>query len=119
MREYKKLDVWKMAVELSTEVYKAAREFPKSELYGITSQIQRSAVSVASNIAEGAGRGSDKQFSQFLHIAYGSLCELDTQLIIARNLEYLNNDQLSPLTDKVIHLQKKIYNLDKTLNNQP
>ncbi len=118
MREYKKLDVWKMAVELSTETYKAAMGFPKSELYGITSQIQRSAVSVASNIAEGAGRGSDKQFSQFLHIAYGSLCELETQLIIAKNLEYLNEDQLGFLSDKVIHLQKKIYNLDKTLNNQ-
>jgi four helix bundle protein len=118
MREYKKLDVWKMAVELSTEVYQMTQGFPKSELYGIVSQIQRSSVSVPSNIAEGAGRGSDKQFSQYLHIAYGSLCELETQLIISKNLKYISEDQLNAVSGKMILLQKKIYNLDKTLNNQ-
>ena len=92
MREYKKLEVWKMALELSTEVYKTTLNFPKFEQYGITSQIQRSAVSVPSNIAEGAGRGTEKQFSQYLHIAYGSLCELETQLLIAQNLKYFTRD---------------------------
>ena len=117
MREYKKLEIWNMAVELSTNVYAATSGFPKFEQFGITSQLQRSSVSVASNIAEGAGRGSDKQFSQFLHIAYGSLCELETQLIISSNLKYLKEDELSVLIEKVTHLQKKIFNLDKTLNN--
>ena len=116
MREYKKLEVWKMAVELSTEVYKTTLNFPKFEQFGITSQIQRS-VSVPSNIAEGAGRGSEKQFSQFLHIAYGSLCELETQLLIAQNLKYINEVQSDGLFEKIIHLQKKIFNLNKTLNN--
>jgi four helix bundle protein len=117
MREYKKLEVWTMAVELSTEVYKVTLNFPKFEQFGITSQIQRSAVSVPSNIAEGAGRGSEKQFSQFLHIAYGSLCELETQLLIAQNLKYTNEEQSGGLFEKIIHLQKKIFNLNKTLNN--
>ena len=107
-----------MAVELSTEVYQLTQGFPKSELYGIVSQVQRSAVSVPSNIAEGAGRGSDKQFSHYLHIAYGSLCELETQLIISKNLKYITEEQLNNTSDKMVLLQKKIYNLDKTLNNQ-
>ena len=117
MREYKKLEVWKMAVELSTEVYKTTLNFPKFEQFGITSQIQRSAVSVPSNIAEGAGRGTQKQFSQFLHIAYGSLCELETQLLIAQNLNYIDQVQSDTLSERIIHLQKKIFNPNKILNN--
>ena len=107
-----------MAMQLSSEVYKTTLTFPKVEQFGLTSQIQRSAVSVPSNIAEGAGRGSDKQFSQFLHISYGSLCELETQLLIAQNLKYIDETQSDKLIESIIHLQKKIFNLDKKLNNQ-
>jgi len=107
-----------MAVDLSVEVYQATSGFPKSELYGITSQIQRAAVSIPSNISEGAGRGTEKQFSQYLHISYGSACELETQLIIANRLKYLSDENFNVLSQKLVHLQKKIFNLDKTLNKQ-
>lgn len=118
MREYKKLEVWNMAVELSVEIYKYTQSFPKAEQFGITSQIQRAAVSIPSNISEGAGRGSDKQFSHYLHIAYGSASELETQLIMANRLGYLNNDAFNALSPMLIHIQKKIFKLEKTLNNQ-
>jgi len=118
MRDYKKLEVWSMAVDLSVEVYQATSVFPKTELYGITSQIQRAVISIPSNISEGAGRETEKQFSQYLHFAYGSACELETQLIIANRLEYLCDDSFNSITEKLIHLQKKIFNLNKLLNKQ-
>lgn len=116
MRDYKKLEIWNMAVDLSVEIYRATADFPKFELYGISSQIQRAAISIPSNISEGAGRGTEKQFSQYLYIAYGSVCELETQLIIANRLKYLNNELLDSLFKKIVHLQKKIFNLNKSLN---
>jgi len=93
MKTHKDLDVWKRSIEMVTSVYKLTRNFPKEELYGLTSQIRRSAVSVPSNIAEGAGRNSNKELLQFLYYATGSLSELETQLIIAHNLSYLNEEQ--------------------------
>ncbi|OJV29923.1 MAG: hypothetical protein BGO32_12325 [Bacteroidetes bacterium 37-13] len=118
MRDYKKLEVWNMAVDLSVEVYQATSVFPKSELYGITSQIQRAVISIPSNISEGVGRETEKQFSQYLHFAYGFACELETQLIIANRLEHLSDDSFNSITEKLIHLQKKIFNLNKLLNKQ-
>jgi len=93
MKTHKDLEVWKMAMEMVTKTYTLTRTFPKEELYGLTYQIRRSAVSIPSNIAEGAGRNSSKEFLQFIYIATGSLSELETQIIIAHNLGYLNNDQ--------------------------
>ena len=93
MKTHKDLDVWKKSIEMVTLVYKLTRSFPKEELYGLTNQMRRAAVSVPSNIAEGAGRNSNKELLQFLYYATGSLSELETQLIIAHNLEYLNNEQ--------------------------
>jgi four helix bundle protein len=86
---YKNLLVWQEAIALVTQVYVVTRCFPREELYGLTSQIRRSAVSVPSNIAEGQARNSTGEFRQFLGIAKGSLAELDTQLVIAANLGYL------------------------------
>jgi four helix bundle protein len=91
-RAHKKLDVWKESVALAVEIYHLTEAFPKAELYGLTSQMRRAAVSVPSNIAEGAGRSSSKEFLQFLVIARGSLSELDTQLEISRQLSYLSDD---------------------------
>jgi four helix bundle protein len=88
-RDYKDLTVWQKAIDLVTEVYKATRGFPKEELYGLTSQLRRCAVSVPSNIAEGQGRLTRGEFRQFLGHAKGSLAELETQLIIAEKLGYL------------------------------
>lgn len=81
MNRYKNLEIWKRSVALATEVYELTNSFPQEEKYGIIAQIRRCAVSVPSNVAEGAGRGSKKDFKRFLNIAYGSIYELETQLV--------------------------------------
>lgn len=91
-------------MELVTDIYKATASFPKDEIYGLTSQIRRSAVSVPSNIAEGAGRKGKNEFRHFLHIALGSLSELETQLLIAHNIGYLNENACGELLEKNIQL---------------
>lgn len=88
MHQYKKLDVWKKSIELAVEIYAYTKNFPSEEKFGLTSQIRRSVISIPSNIAEGAGRKSNKEFCQFLNIVYGSSCELDTQLLISMNRFY-------------------------------
>jgi len=88
MATHKELEVWKQAIELAKMVYQLTATFPSSELYGLVSQMRRSAVSIASNIAEGAARATDKEFIHFLHITLGSLAELDTQYILARELGF-------------------------------
>jgi len=93
MKTHKDLDVWIKSIELVTKVYKLTNNFPKDELYGLANQIRRAAVSVPSNIAEGAGRNSTNEFLQFLYYAKGSLSELETQFIIAYNLNYIGNEQ--------------------------
>jgi four helix bundle protein len=88
MKTHKDLLVWQKAMDFVIDVYNATKSFPANELYGLTNQIRRSAVSIPSNIAEGAARQTDKEFLQFLHIARGSLAELETQLILAGRLNY-------------------------------
>ena len=90
MSDYQKLEVWQMAMRLVEEVYKRTRNFPKEELFGLTSQVRRAAISIPSNIAEGASRAGSREFLQFLHIARGSASELETQLLLAKNLGYLS-----------------------------
>ncbi|MCK4921382.1 MAG: four helix bundle protein [Bacteroidales bacterium] len=94
IKSHKDLDIWKRSIVLVTEIYKFTKEFPSDEKYGLTNQLRRAAISVPSNIAEGAARKSSKEFVQFLHIALGSLSEIDTQIIIAKNLNYLQNVEL-------------------------
>lgn len=90
LKSYKELVVWQKAVELVAEVYAATAQFPREEIFGLTSQLRRSAVSVPSNIAEGQGRATKGEFVQFLANARGSICELETQILIARKLGYLS-----------------------------
>jgi len=91
-QHYRQLIAWQKAVTMVTDTYRITREFPREEIYGLTSQIRRAAVSVPSNIAEGAGRRSTGEYVHFLGNSYGSLCELETQIIIAGNLGYLAAD---------------------------
>ena len=86
LKSYKELIVWQKSIKLVMEIYKITNEFPKSETYGLSSQMQRAVISIPSNIAEGYTRKNLKEYIQFLHIAYGSSAELETQLIIAREL---------------------------------
>ncbi len=116
MHNFKELKVWQKAVELATHIYEATKNFPKDEKFGLTSQIRRSVVSISSNIAEGAGRNSNKEFKLFLNYAYGSCSELETQLIISKNLDFLNTDSLSILSDSINEIQKMIFSLSNTMN---
>jgi four helix bundle protein len=106
--DYKELDIWLQARELVKNVYVLTTSFPKDELYSLTSQIRRCAVSVPSNIAEGCGRQSAKETIHFLHIARGSLFELETQLILADDLNYLDSDRTTILSE--IERVKKLLN---------
>ena len=110
---YKDLRVWKQAVNLALEIYRSTYTFPKHEQYGLVSQMRRASVSVASNIAEGKGRSSDKEFVLFLHHARGSLLELETQLLIAAQLHYLGDsdaDQLFKLAEGVAKMLNGLIN---------
>ncbi|MEJ2697361.1 MAG: four helix bundle protein [Candidatus Sulfobium sp.] len=109
MKDHKELDVWKNSMDLVAQVYSVTREFPKEELYGLTNQIRRAAVSIPSNISEGAARNSDKEFVQFLHVALGSAAELETQLLIAKRLKYMN--QIDVLTDNLSSVMKMLSGL--------
>ncbi len=115
---YQDLMVWKKAVELSVQVYKLTESFPKSELFGLTSQIRRAVVAVASNIAEGQGRGTKKEFAQFLKIAFASLLELKTQLIICQKIGYLIGSQLKEMLSLSLEIKKMIYSLEKSLKTR-
>jgi four helix bundle protein len=104
-RPHHNLEAWKSSMSLVTFVYKISRSFPKEEICGLTSQMRRAAVSVPSNLAEGAARSGQREFAQFLSIARGSLSELETQLLIAVELEYMEQGHaIFDLLDKVSRL---------------
>ena len=116
MRTHHDLDVWKNSIQYVTLIYKSTESFPKSEVYGITNQIRRSAVSIPSNISEGAARTSLKEFSHFLAIALGSIAELETQLIISKNLDYLNESQFEKLISDLVSIRRMTLGLKKSIN---
>lgn len=105
---YTELRAWKRGVDLVLEVYRATQNFPKAELYGLTNQIRRAAVSVPSNIAEGKGRFTDREFALFLRHARGSLLELETQLLIAGQLGYLTTAQTDSFAVQTEQLAKTL-----------
>jgi four helix bundle protein len=109
---HKDLDVWKAAMEIAKLVYLITSKFPKEELYGLTQQIRRSAVSIPINIAEGAARNSRKEFIQFLHISLGSLAELETQLLLSEKLGFL---QIKEIENDVERIRKMLIGLIKYL----
>ena len=118
MHNLKELKIWQKAIDLAVDVYKATEYFPKEEKYGLTSQTRRSAVSVPSNIAEGAGRNSDNEFSHFLGVSNGSSYELQTQLIISKKLALLSDTIAEPLLYKIDEIQKMNYGLQETLKQK-
>jgi four helix bundle protein len=111
MHKYKELKLWQKSIDLVTSVYLTTRSFPETEKFGVISQINRAAASIPSNIAEGAGRNSDKEFIQFLSIAHASSFELETQLIISKNLNYLSVEDLDQLTIQIEEVQKMNYSI--------
>ncbi|MEZ6153392.1 MAG: four helix bundle protein [Pirellulaceae bacterium] len=108
VQSYKDLIVWQRAMELVTQIYKETKSFPKEEMYGLTSQLRRAAVSIPSNIAEGHARKGTAEFRNFLSIARGSLAEVETQLLISLNLNYLDQTRLAQLMAIQIEVNKMV-----------
>lgn len=117
MQTHKDLIVWKKSIDFVVEIYKATKCFPKEEVYGLTSQIRRAAVSIPSNIAEGYGRHSDKELIHFLFISLGSASEVETQLLISQRLELLNDIDYLELNNSIIEIIKMLSALIKSKNN--
>jgi four helix bundle protein len=116
IRNFKDLQIWQKGILIVKRVYELTREFPQNELYGLVSQMRRSAISIPSNIAEGFKRLHGKEFKQFLHIALGSAAELETQLIISAELGLVRNHVMKELlTEDLDHLSKMISSLLKKL----
>jgi four helix bundle protein len=113
-RAHYNLDAWRLSRQLVAAVYRLTQGFPKEELFGLTSQMRRAAVSVPCNIAEGSARKGEREFAQFLNIARGSLSELETQLVIAGDLGYMSLDH--PIFDTVDRVSKLITGLHKTIS---
>ena len=118
MNYFKELKVWQKSIDLVTDTYLLTRNFPKEELFGLVSQIRRCIVSVPSNIAEGCGRKSQKDFSNFLGISLGSSFEFETQLIISKNIGYLTDEQFNKLESEIQHIQNMIIKLQTSLENK-
>ena len=115
MHNFKNLKIWQKSRKLVKEVFLLTRDFPSDEKYGLTSQILRSAYSVPSNIAEGSGRSSNKEFSRFLDISLGSAFELETQLILATDVNYLSEEKLQHIQSLLEEIQKMIYSFKTKL----
>lgn len=118
MHNFRELIIWKEAMKIAKAVYVVSARFPAIENYGLIAQIRRSAVSVPSNIAEGAGRNSDKQFLNFISIAVGSAYELETQLLLSVDLGYVGEDDIKDIVADIILLQKKMYRFQEQLREK-
>jgi len=117
MRDFKKYEIWQLSHSFTLEVYKITSGFPKEEIYGLTSQIRRASSSIPTNISEGCGRNSDKEFNQFLNIALGSANETEYLLILSKDLQYIDNDIYINLENQINKIKSKVYKLKLALNN--
>ena len=115
MRTHLDLDVWKKSIQFVKKIYEITSKFPDTEKYGLTNQMRRCAVSIPSNIAEGAGRNSKKEFKQFLYISLGSISELETQLLIAERLKYSQNIDI---LENVVEIRRMLLGLIKYLKSK-
>jgi len=118
IRSYKDLMVWQKSIDLIDDIYRLCRSFPKSETYGLSSQLQRAAVSVAANIAEGSGRDSTKEFIHHLSFSLGSLAEVETYLVVSVRLEYAVKVVITKLESKCDEIGKMIRSLQKALRKR-
>ncbi len=118
-KTFRDLLVWQKAMELTTEIYRLTEKFPKSETYGLTSQIRRATISIASNIAEGCGRSTKRDFRSFVDIARGSSYEVHTQLLIAARLNYITADTLKQAEPMVVEIAKMLTGLSNYLIQAP
>jgi four helix bundle protein len=115
VKDYKDLKVWQKGIEIVDTVFSVTDRFPKDEIYGLTNQMRRAAVSIPSNISEGFVRNHSKEYLQFLYIAVGSCAELDTQLIIAKNRNYVAQENYAALTEGINHEIRMLMSLINSL----
>ena len=115
MKTHKDLTVWQKSIDFVTLIYEITSKFPPEEKFGLSNQLRRASVSIPSNIAEGAARKGRTELRQFLHIALGSASEIETQLIIARNLNFINNELYSKLNNEIIEIRKMLNGLIKSI----
>ena len=115
IESFKDLKIWQKGMEIVIDIYNLTKDFPREELYSMTSQMRRSAISIPSNIAEGFKRYHDKEYRQFLHITLGSSAELETQLILAKKLEYIKEKEAEKIYEKIDHLSRMITALMRKL----
>jgi four helix bundle protein len=118
LKNYKELKVWQKSYQLCLEVYRSTKEFPREERYGLTSQIRRSAVSVPSNIAEGYGRKTTREYIRSLYLAYGSNCELETQTLLSGDLGYMKVQEREKLQKDIGEIERMLKALIKSLENK-
>jgi four helix bundle protein len=118
LKNYKELNVWQRAYRLCLEIYKITKVFPKVEQYNLTAQIRRSAVSIPSNIAEGYGRKTTPDYIRSLYISYGSICELETQIMIAGDLEYISREITVKIQEDILEVERMLKALIKSLENK-
>ena len=115
INNFRDLRVWQLGMDLVEMIYRCTQAFPQQEMYGLISQMRRSAVSIPSNIAEGHTREHSKEYLYHLSVAQGSLAELQTQIEIARRLEYLSNDQAQQISEQALSLTRQLYSLRNAL----
>ena len=109
MRDFHKLVILEKSHQLTLDIYKLTQQFPKEELFGLTSQIRRAISSVPTNIAEGCGRATNKDFAHFLQISIGSACEVEYQLLLAHDLNYITDEDYNRLNDEIVSVRKMIH----------
>ena len=118
LKHYRELKVWQKAYNLCLDIYKVTKDFPKEERYGLTSQIRRSAVSIPSNIAEGYGRKTTQEYIHFLYIAYGSNCELETQVLLSIDLRYLKKKDSVRIKEGIEEVERMLKGLINSLKKK-
>lgn len=118
MHNFRNLDVWKKSIQLNKTIYLISNKFPNSEIFGLTSQMRRCSVSISSNIAEGSSRKSNKDFCRFLEMSLGSAYELETQIIISKEIEFVTEQIFTELVEFITEIQKKLFRLIESLKDK-
>jgi four helix bundle protein len=118
MNNYKELNVWKYSILLAKDIFKLVKKFPRDEKFSTIDQIKRCTISISSNIAEGSGRNSEKEFVHFLAIAYGSSCELDSLLTVCKEVEYITENEAKDYSSRVLLIQKMIRSLQTSIKKR-
>lgn len=115
IKNFKNLSIWQRSRRFVKTIYLGTNDFPKDEMFGLTSQMRRAAISIPSNIAEGSGRRTNKDLSRFLDIAVGSTCEIETQLYLAFDLEYMSKEEAKILVDEIVEIRKMIIGFQRKI----